>query len=45
MKIKETEEYEVYSLWDIPSVMLATIKILIEKKDTKNYIIIIIRKR
>lgn len=45
MKIKETEEYEIHSFWDIPQTMLASIKILIERKDTKDYIIIIVKKK
>jgi len=43
--IKETKEYEIHSFYDIPSVVLATIKVLIERKDGKQYIIFITKDR
>ena len=41
MLVEKTKDKEVHAFWDIPSVMLACCKILIERKDKKTYVIII----
>lgn len=43
-KIFENSDCEIHAVFDIPSVELAMVKALIEKKDTKEYVIVIIRK-
>ncbi len=45
MLIKSTNTYEVHSLFDIPSVVIATIKILVERQDGKDYYIIVRKDR
>ena len=45
MVIKEEKDIEIHAFWDIPSVMLASVKVLIERKDEKTYIIIITKRK
>lgn len=45
MKIFENTDCEIHSLFDIKSVMLKTVEVLINKEDTKDYVIVIICKK
>jgi len=45
MIIEETKELEIHSFNDIPSVVLKAIKVLIDRKDEKTYIVIIDKRK
>ena len=40
MEVKKTDKYEVHYVFDIPNTVLGVIRVLLERKDKKAYIVI-----
>ena len=39
MILKTTKDYEIHYLWDIPSIMVKTVEMLLNKDSNKTYLI------
>ena len=40
MEVRKTDKFEIHYIFDIPSVVLSTIKVLLNREDKKAYIVI-----
>lgn len=39
MEVKKTDKYEIHYVFDIPNTIIGVVKVLLERKDNKAYII------